>query len=519
MIQTIIRKNMYQDSIFLMNATQAITELKGVATAVVVMGTDTNKSVLREFGASDADINRAGANDLVLSLDVEREDITNDVTALLDSMISGRNSVGKGKKTKSYSNLGKALDNTPCANMVFISVPGEFASQEAWEALEAGRNVFIFSDNVPLEEEVALKRFAEKHDLWVLGPGCGASLLEGVSVGMMSAVSRGPIGIVGASGSGIHEIASLIDQAGLGITQAIGTGGRDLSQAVGGITMAKGLQWMMRDKDSKVIVLVSKPPHPDVADKILGMVVGCDKPVVVFFLGGDEMRLPEGVYRASTLEDAANKAVCLARGLVPAKEDLAARHVSELGAAAGASRARLRAEQKYLRGLFCGGTHCEESILILRDMVPQIHANISFGGSSLLADVKNSKGHSLIDMGDEELTKGKPHPVMEPSVLKDRLFREATDPEVAVVLFDLLLGYGANKDPVATIFKTLEDIRRKLARENRRVELVCTLTGTDRDPQNFGEQKRRLTELGVAVFHSNAQATMYAGLIVSDREG
>ena len=512
MIQTRIKKNLYLDSIFLMNATQKMMKLAGVTDAVVVMGTEMNKTLLKEFGADEGDYSPASPGDLVLSLKVEQPEVMDDALALLEEMLHSQNA-SPGKRSENFPTLDLALNAFGEANLVFISVPGEFAGAEAAKALAKGKNVFIFSDNVPLETEVELKKTALEKDLWVMGPGCGTSVLNGVSVGMMSSIGPGPIGIVGASGSGIHEIAALIDRAGSGVTQAIGTGGRDLSKEVGGVTMSQGIKWLLADEATKVIVLVSKPPHPEVAAKLLAQVQNGNKPVVVYFLGGDELKVPADIHRAYSLEEAAEQAVCLALGNTPAPANFIEKTRRNLLPPANAAKNVLRPEQKWLRGLFCGGTHMEEAILMLKPSLDAIHANVSFGGSILLDSAKKSVKHSLIDLGDEEFTLGKPHPVVEPSILNERLVAEALNPETAVLLFDLLLGYGAHKDPVEAISPALETIRHKLAEEKRNVVMVASITGTERDPQNYTEQCRRLAELGVTVLPSNAQASIYAGLI------
>jgi FdrA protein len=517
LIQTIIRRNLYVDSIFLMNASREMMKLEGVGDAVLVMGTDMNKTVLAEFGAG-AEAAGATPGDLVISLDSDREETASEAQELLESLLR-KKSGGADDGNRSYPTLDLALENFPGANLVYISVPGEYAGLEARAALEGGRNVFIFSDNVPLEEEVELKKFAREKGLWVMGPGCGTSVLGGISVGMMSKIGGGPIGIVGASGSGIHEIAALIDRAGGGITQAIGTGGRDLSREVGAITMTQGLNYLMEDDETKVIVLVSKPPHPESAEKIFSSLEKCEKPVVIYFLGRNLPKPRGRAYQAATLEDAADKAVRFSRGERQDGEgDPVARTKKELSDGARTEAAKLRPEQKYVRGLFCGGTHCEEAILLLGDILGgPVHSNIAFGGSVPLDDAKRSVGNCLVDMGDEEFTLGKPHPVMEPSILNGRLLQEASDPETAVILFDLLLGYGAHSDPVGAIEDALAEIREKLRAEGRHIGMVATLTGTRRDPQGFDGQLRRLEELGVRVLPGNAGAAIFAGLVVSGR--
>ncbi len=515
LIKTVIKRNSYLDSIFLMNVAKEVMKIEGVRDAILLMGTDMNKTVLKEVGGLTPEAMAASPNDLIISLDLEDENISNAVLARLEGLLSSKDK-DRSEHEITYPSLDRAIDSTPEVNLAFISVPGEYAAQEARTALTRGLNAFIFSDNVPLEEEVELKKMALEKGLLVMGPGCGTSVINHVSIGMMSAIREGCIGIVGASGSGIHQIASLIDRHGLGISQAIGTGGRDLSNEVGGITMSQGIRYLEHDEETKVIVLVSKPPAPSTAEKILALVKKLTKPVVIFFLGGDQRQIREaGAHAASTLEEAALMAMKLANQERIPSENFIEKWKTALAPLAAAEKGRLSPGQKYVRGLFCGGTHSEEAILLLQDMIADLHANVSFGNCRKLPSPHASIKNTLIDMGDEEFTKGKPHPVIDPSILKERLWKEGSDPEVAVILFDLLLGYGAHPDPVSTIEETLAAIRQKAKEEGRYLSIVASICGSTRDPQGFEEQKGRLEALGVRVLPSSAQAAIASGLIVA----
>ncbi len=514
MIETIVLKCGYKDSIFLMKATKEMLNVEGVKEAVVVMGTDMNKTVLAEFGGLNEEAKNATPSHLIISLDVVEKDTIQKAAEHFKNIIKEENV--DEKSIESYSTLSGAARSFNNAKVVFISTPGEYAALEAKTAINNGLNAFIFSDNVSLEDEVAIKTLAEERNLWVMGPGCGNSVINNVSYGLMSKVAIGGIGIVGASGSGIHEIAALATQKGEGISQAIGTGGRDLSQAVSGITMLRGINYLENDPATKVIVLVSKPPHPNTEKKILSRVLNCKKPVVIFFLGGDEARIKEsGAYCAKTLEQAAEIAVKLIRGeRVELDVDFIAKCRSMLSEQAEQEKQKLQTGQKYLRGIYCGGTHNEEAILLLKSMLGEVHANVNFGGCTPLESARISIKHSVIDVGDEEFTKGKPHPVMDPSILNDRLWKEGTDPDVGVVLFDLLLGYGAHENPVGAIEEKLIAIKAEAKKQKRHISLVASVTGTDLDPQVLTKQQKRLEELGVIVLPSNAQAAILSGLII-----
>ena len=513
MIKTIIKENLYLDSVFLMTAGKEVKNVNGIRNAVLVMGTELNKSVLEELGALTPEAKAATANSLILSLDVEQEGAEEEALAALEALINGK-SERQSDEEKSYSSLDAALEAEPETNLTVISVAGEFAGEEARKALHRGSHVFLFSDNVPLEEEIELKTYAREHGLLVMGPGCGTSVIGGISIGLMSKVSQGGIGIVAASGSGLQEVAMLADRMGEGISQAIGTGGRDLSREVGGITMLQGIELLRDDPETKVIVLVSKPPHPETSRKIYDAVRQIEKPVVIFFLGGDPAEIEDcGAYSAETLEDAADKAVALARGESVPKRAFFEEAERELLETAEAERAKLAPGQKYLRGLFCGGTHSEEAVLLLNRMVPKLHSNIAFGGAELLHDPKVSEGNSLVDMGDEVFTRGRPHPAIDPSILTDRLLADGTDPETAVILFDLLLGHATHPDPVSTIRDTLIEIRERSRVEGRHLCIVAELCGTEKDPQNTDRQKKAMEELGIHVFYSNSRAAILAGMV------
>ncbi|MGI6777062.1 MAG: acyl-CoA synthetase FdrA [Acetivibrionales bacterium] len=515
MIKTVVRANNYMDSIFLMNASKEVMQVKGVKDAVLIMGTEMNKTVLADFGGLTDEAKSAGTNDLIISLDIEDESLVNEVISCLDRILNKKEKHIE-KQEFSYQSFKKALSAMPEANLAVISVPGEYAAQEAMTALEHNMNVFIFSDNVPLEDEIELKRVGREKGLLVMGPGCGTSVINNISIGLMSKVRRGSIGIVGASGSGIHEIAVLVHRYGFGISQAIGTGGRDLSREIGGSTMLQGIEYLEQDKNTKVIVLVSKPPHPETTKKIIEKIKHCNKPVVVFFLGGDPQQVTDaGAFSAATLEEAAKIAVDLVQGKGIENTDYVCYCKNELAEFAAKEKAKLKPEQKYMRGLFCGGTHSEEAVLLLQDFVPDLHSNLRFGKVNILADSYVSMGNSLVDMGSEEFTKGKPHPVMDPSILKDRLMMEGSDPEVAVILFDLLFGHGVHKDPVGTIEETLAAIRDKAKAEGRYISMVASLCGTDLDPQDVNSQRKRLEALGVNILPSNCKAAILSGLIVS----
>lgn len=513
---SLILSGKYMDSTLLMKVSRQIQELDFVKQAVAVMGTEMNKTVIDEFGGMNSEVEAAGPNDLIISVDIPGESHIEDIRQHVYKLLENKPTVHEDGYAKSYPTIDLACQNIEDAGLALISLPGEFAAQEALKALDKNMHVFMFSDNVPLEDELEMKRIGREKGLLVMGPGAGTAVLDNVSIGLMSKVRPGNVGIVAASGSGLQEVAVLVHAYGLGISQAIGTGGRDLSKEVGGSTMLQGMTLLEDDPGTDVLVLVSKPPHPDTAQKIYARVKEYKKPVVIFFLGGDRDEIEaSGAYYAATLENAAHIAVTLANGKTPENHDCVSSSKAELEAKAQEQRGRLDSKQKYLRGLFCGGTHCEEAVMLLEDFVPYLHSNIRFGSTVCLEDRHVSVGNSLVDMGDEEFTRGRLHPVMDPTILCDRLVQEASDPETAVILFDVILGYGVHEDPIGAIAPALVGIRDLCNAEGRYISIVSSICGTDLDPQDVEYQRSRLEDLGVLIESSNSAAALLAGLIVS----
>lgn len=513
MFRTVIKENEYHDSVFLMNISANVQNTEGVKQVVIVMGTEMNKTVLADVGMLSSQAEEATPHDMIIAVEAQNEQGIEEVLVKIDHLMT--KGMKREEKDITYPTFELALGALPEANLALISVPGEFAAKEAKKAIMKGLHVFIFSDNVPLSEEVELKKLAQEKGILVMGPGCGTAVINNVSLGLMSAVEPGPIGIVGASGSGIQEIAVLINKEGLGISQAIGTGGRDLSEEVGGMTMIQGIKALENDEKTAVIVLVSKPPSPKTMQKVLNVVFECKKPVVINFLGVDHQLIEtRGAVSAHTLEEAALKAVRIIKKEKPL-EDFFKSQRERLTSFANAEKSKFASQQKYVRGLFCGGTHCEESILILDNLISDLYSNVPLHNCRQLEDVNTSYRNSLIDMGDEEFTKGRPHPVIDLTMFKERLVKESRDAEVAVILLDVILGYGAHFDPAGVMADTIASIKEKAAREGRNLCFVASVCGTDKDPQNLGSQERKLKKAGVIVTPSNAQASLLSGLLVS----
>jgi FdrA protein len=484
-----IRKNTYYDSVTLMSLTQRIAALPGVAEAVAVMATPMNKELLAGVGLLTDAAAACGPDDLVVAVKANSDAACQAAFAEFSGATAKR--ADDQAAAVSFATIAGAMRQMPAANLAIISVPGEYAAREARSALKQGLNVMLFSDNVTLADEIELKKTAHEQGLLVMGPDCGTAMINGVGLCFANAVRPGAIGIVGASGTGTQEITVHIHRLGEGVSQVLGTGGRDLSAEVGGIMMLDCLAALIADPATRVIVLVSKPPAPAVAEKILAAVKKAGKPVVISFLGGEAAAVTAaGAHFASTLEGAAQAAVALLHGEKPVA---ACRH-EELAKMASAVRPKLAPAQKVIRGLFCGGTLCKEAEYI----------------------AGTRAGHTFIDLGDDEYTLGKPHPMIEPALRLPHIAAAAADPATAVILLDVVLGFGSHADPAGVTAPAIAAAREMARKAGRHLEIIAYVCGTDTDKQGKAEQERKLTAAGATLAKSNARGAYLAAAIVQE---
>jgi len=481
-----IRAGAYYDSVVLMQLQRALTGLPGVRDAGVVMATPANLELLAQNDLLPERIDPA-PEDLLIVVRADSRTPAEAALAQVDELLARRRSVQTGQYRP--RSLKAAAELLPQAEWILISVPGRYAGAVAREALDLGRNVFLYSDNVPLEQEVDLKRSAAAKGLLLMGPDCGTAIVNGVGFGFANRVRRGSIGLVGASGTGMQAIAARIHQRGAGLSHALGTGGRDLSSKVGGISALRCLDLLANDPDTQVIALVSKPPDPEVASAVLQRAWSAGKPVVVDFIGHPAPAHSLGsVHFANSLSATADLAVDLLEHPPERRSD--------------PPDQKRPSDRNYLRGLFSGGTIAQEALRGLQALLFPVFSNLA---EPRLADPLVSQGHTLLDLGGDEFTVGRLHPMIDNDLRIRRLRREAADPQVAVILLDLVLGVGAHPDPAAELAPAIEQ-----ARASGEIELGVILIGTDEDPQDKELQKSRLIEAGAKVFEDTGQAVSFA---------
>lgn len=512
-LKSYISKNMFRDSVYLMRLSNTVRGFDGVIEAEVIIGTDHNKKFLRSGGLWSEEIEReAGANDLIIAIKAETEEKAEQaIQGALDEL---------NKSVERENLLGEfvprtfetALKNFPGANMALISIPGRYVEREVDQILDSGLNVMIFSDNVSIEAEIALKKKAKNKGLLVMGPDCGTAIINGVPLAFANEVKRGKIGIVAAAGTGLQEVSTLISNLGEGISQGIGTGGRDVKEAVGGISMLMALEALLEDEKTEIVVLVSKPPDKSVTEKVLELAKKSRKPVIVNFLGGDLAQVESaGCIPAVTLKEAAYKAVSLVRKqeVGPESKQQADKKLAEK------EQNKLAGSQKYLRALYSGGTLAYEALVMLEDQLKPIYTNLSYRSAKKIEDVYRSREHTVIDFGEDEFTQGRLHPMIDPTLRNSRILNEAKDPETAVIMLDLVLGYNAHPDPAGSALEAIKEAQQIAKNDGRSITFVTSVCGTDQDPQKRNEQVAKLEKAGVHVFESNADAVAFLAMVLS----
>ena len=492
MLKTIVKKGNYHDSVVLMLLTNQISTIEGVKKVSIMMATPANKDIYRQSGLSTEELEGASANDMVVVADVDDEGILDVIMQEVEEFFKKQSTSESEKKgAESVKSWDKALKKLPDANLAVISIPGAYAALEADRALDEGMNVFMFSDNVTLEDEIKIKLKAHEKGLAVMGPDCGTGIIQGVPIAFTNNVTPGSIGIIGASGTGIQELTTIIDRLGEGVKNAIGTGGRDLSTEVGGITMMDMIEAMESDDSVKVLIIISKPPAKEVIDRISDRLSNFKKPVVTLFLGEKPEYHEENFYHAYTLDEAARLAVGLVRG----------EEIKEGTVDVDASKFFGAEEKKTIKAYYSGGTLAGEAAMLIKDAL-----NLKVPPQKAEGFMLKTDGHIVVDLGDDVYTQGKPHPMIDPAKRIECMQDAIDDESTGVILLDIMLGYGSHADMAGALLPSIIELRDKAQAEGRKLFFVATVCGTRRDFQNYDEAVGKLKEAGVIVCENNKLA-------------
>jgi len=500
-IKSEIRSGTYYDSAVLMQLQRSMSQLEGVLDAGVVMGTEENKEILAHIDLVNAEVSGAKPDDMVIVIRAESEAAALDAIGKVDELLTRKKStVDQDYRPKS---LDGAADMLPDASWVLISVAGRFAAAVARKALELGKHVFLFSDNVSVEDEISLKKTAAEKGLLVMGPDCGTAMISGIGLGFANKIRKGPVGVVAAAGTGLQQVTTRIHQLGSGITHGIGTGGRDLKDPVGAATFLMALDVLARDPATKVITLVSKPPAPQVAEKVIRKARQINKPVVINFIARKPTTRQEGnLWFATGMDDAAALSVQLAQ------------NPSEIASTAKLPLDKFAKGQRYFRGLFSGGTLAYEAQFLLEGYIGRVWANAPINKENKLKDSLKSEENCIVDLGEDEFTVGRLHPMMDNEMRIRRLLEESRDPDVAVIMLDVVIGFGSHPDPASEIAPAIVKAKQEAEKAGRYLEVVVVATGTDEDPQNLDNQVAQLRAAGAWVSSSNEEVVNYAGTIL-----
>jgi len=486
----------YYDSVQLMRVVSDVTESMPVENAGAVMGTPANRDRLQEAGTLTAEaVDGVGPDDLVVTASAPDADdaqaAIDEMVAMLDQNRTDSDTDDPGVAPKS---IRRACANAGSADLALVSVPGEYAGLEAWNALREGLHVHLFSDDVPVEVERDLKEAARGKDRLLMGPDCGTAIIDGLPLGFANEVPDGPVGVVSASGTGLQAVTCRLARRGVGVSQAIGTGGRDLSEAVEGLTTRTALARLDDDDSTGVIVLLSKPPAESAVAAVAESIRACSTPVVVHFQGADASAAPGGATGAETLASTADRAISVA--------DLSA---DDPPSESVGSKLGSTGDGEYIRGLFTGGTLCVEAALLAAREGAAVQSNVGIGTA---LDWSSADGHTFVDFGADDLTDGRPHPMIDPSLRNEHLEAALAEDSAAVVLLDVVLGYGAHDDPAGAVADVVAGVESE-------TPVVASVVGTEADLQSRSEQIRRLEDAGVVVAESNVDAARLAARAAS----
>jgi len=519
-VKNLVKKNFFRDSLQLMRLSEEVKKLPGILDAAVLMATDTNKEILQKLGLLTSDGEKALKDDMILAVKAEDESAADEALRKIEDMLMKAPAAAAPEAERIYYSVDSALEAMPDANFAVVSVPGEYARDVVMDLLKRDIHVHVFSDHVPIKDEVEMKRYASERGLLVLGPGAGTSIINGKAIAFANVVRRGNVGIVAAAGTGLQEVSVLLDRIGLGVSQALGIGGNDVKKEVGGIMAIDCIRALEADRRTKLIMVVAKPPDREVMRRITKVIAEeTTKPFVICFQSLREFKPPKKLARRVKAVRGLHAAVIQAVKLLkPKAVQKAHKRISmrprELRALAMKLAKKLKPGQKYIRALYTGGTLMYEAMLIYRELIGNVYSNAPLSSKYKLPDPHKSVKHSVIDLGEEEFTAGRPHPMIDPTIRKLRLIEEAKDPSVAVILMDFMLGYGSHEDPAGAMIDSIEEAMRIAEEDDRNLIILGHVCGTRKDPQSLVEQERKLKKVGVQLFPSNALAVIASALIV-----
>jgi len=519
----LVKENYYRDSLNLLKISDILKRGSGVIEAVVIMGTKTNKDVLVKLGFPSSKVNQATDSDLIVAIRGENslsvDSALRNLAKLLDSDARSENGSSSSKKV---TDLDSALISMSNANLALISIPGEYVKDLSLKLTDTGIHQQIFSDHVPLDDELTIKEYGARKGVLILGPGAGTSIINGKGIGFSNVLHSGPVGIIAAAGTGLQEVSSLLEQCEIGVKYGLGVGGNDPKEKIGGLMMLESLKMLEDITDIEIMMIVSKPPSLRVKKSIIDYILKHGKKmyVLAFIGGGNDSSIPNShkpkIVQVNTLA-AAVFAVAKLTSEPKSKISLERLHLKPetLHKSVTGEWKKLERRQKYIRALYTGGTFAYEAQVILNGILTGLYSNAPTGRTIKLHSSSKSKKHSILDLGEEEFTHGRAHPMIDPTIRRLRLVEESHDPEVGVIIMDFVLGYGSNPDPVGALLQEIELAKETAQKSRRYLSIVAHVCGTKGDPQGYEKSIRNLESAGVLVFPTNALAAVASAHIIS----
>jgi FdrA protein len=510
-LRSIILPGTYRDSVFLMKISSQTAQFSGAKQVSAMMATRRNKELFARSGLLTPEIEDARPDDLAVAIEADPERVDKALAMVRDLLT---NATPLPEEAEGLANVPLSLEDAllarPESNLAVISVAGDYARFEAARALEAGLDVMLYSDNISIEDELALKRLAVSKNLLLMGPECGTAIVGGVPLAFANNLRSGDIGIVGASGTGIQEVTCLLDRCGLGISNAYGTGGRDLMDEIGGLSTLTALTRLAGDPRTRIVLVIGKTPGDTTRKKLLDAYAALGKPVFVRYIGTVDYSAEEsiGVRCAPNLTELARIA---ALELAPVLD------VSEIDLPAPpALPDRTGDSPSFLRGIFSGGTYCRETLEIAAPLLKgRFHTNTDFKSTVLISGTIPSREHTLLDMGGSEFTIGHPHPLVSPEAKMERIVTELCDPTTAVLLTDVVLGYGVAGNQAGLLIQALDRAAALTSGRSRVIPVVTSVCGTENDSPSRSSQVAALQDAGVVVLGNNAAAALYAARCIA----
>ncbi len=503
-LRVVIMPNTYRDSVYLMKLSSQACKESGALEVSAMMGSERNKELFRNSDLSTPEVEQANADDLVIAVRAEESTVDAAMT-YVRSLLDESPSRPEGNQNMAFvpHTVDDAVAVDPQTNLAIISVAGDYARYEAARALSANMDVMLYSDNISIADELALKKLAIKKNLLVMGPDCGTAIIDGIPLAFANRISRGPIGLIGASGTGMQEVICLLDRFGSGISQAYGTGGRDLKDEIGGLTALAALDRLVSDEQTRLIGILGKTPGKQTRVRLAEKLRHCGKPAIVHFLGTADYGIEDSMGIPHT-NDLTELAVSLLQ------------HVGIAATVCGPDASEPVVPNKWMRGLFSGGTLCQEAAELAAPILGEgCSSNLPIQGFNLLSAGEPSTGHAFWDFGADEFTVGRPHPMMAPELRMERLVRELCDPDVGVVLLDMVIGYGAASNQAELMAEALTEAARRTDGRSRQKMVVTSVCGTEKDTPSRSAQVQILRENGVAVLESNARAAVWAARVAA----